>query len=502
MTRPGILDQFVERATELYTLPRVALEVLELTRAEDVDLGAIKACISNDPALTARLLKIVNSSLFGLSRQVSDLQQALALLGVGQLKMLVLGFSLPKTMFTGISGTTLGQYWRRSLTKAVACREFSNALWNDPGDESFVSGLLQGIGMLALIQDLGESYVAFLDRVYSEGGDLLSLETASLGFDHEVLSARLLAAWLLPENLVAAVGCPHRDDHILSLPEQQRIVPQQLHLAELLTAAVIDGRAGAVDELIRVAELYCQIDVARLEKLVLEIQPKVEQLGEILQLDLPDHGDYAELLSAAQQEMASIKADCGGAELALLDQVREIAVEAADKVAAIQEVAIAKAAETTPAGLRSRATAAGSAARSARKPLSLLLLEIDSFSDMLWHCGGDSERLVALAQRGITQLSNGSTALHEGDGRFAMLVQNCDRHDAVEFARNLSAGVRDWSGSHEEFKDRTLTLSCGVATVMQPAPNFEGESLVEAAERCLRTSQRFGGDTVKSIEIY
>ena len=75
----NVLQQFVERAGSLYSLPAVAMEVLELTGQPDVDTVALRQCVERDPALTAKLLRVVNSSMFGLSREVSDLTQALAL---------------------------------------------------------------------------------------------------------------------------------------------------------------------------------------------------------------------------------------------------------------------------------------------------------------------------------------------------------------------------------------------------------------------------------------
>ena len=95
MTDTTLLDRFVRRSGELYSLPRVAAQVLELTRDEHLDARALKDCIECDPALTGKILRVVNSSLFGLAGEVRDLNQALALLGTKPLKLLVLGFSLP-----------------------------------------------------------------------------------------------------------------------------------------------------------------------------------------------------------------------------------------------------------------------------------------------------------------------------------------------------------------------------------------------------------------------
>src|SRR5256885_1402829 len=121
-----ILDHLAARAAQLYSLPAVAVEILQLTGDGEVDRPALKRCLENDPALTTRILKAVNSSLFGLTRKVSDLGQALALLGVKPLKMLVLGFTLPSELTAQMDKEVLGHYWRHTLLKAAAYRELSH----------------------------------------------------------------------------------------------------------------------------------------------------------------------------------------------------------------------------------------------------------------------------------------------------------------------------------------------------------------------------------------
>ncbi|HEX7450065.1 MAG TPA: HDOD domain-containing protein, partial [Pirellulales bacterium] len=164
------LAKLLDQSRQLYTLPGVALRVLELTNNPQVDAAELKACIERDPALTIKVLRVVNSSLFGMSRRVSDLNQALTLLGTKPLKLLVLGFSLPDQLFADLAGDVLSRYWRHTLTRAVAARELSERLWKVPGDEVFVAGLLKDLGRLVLIQGLGRPYVEFLRRAdFSRG---------------------------------------------------------------------------------------------------------------------------------------------------------------------------------------------------------------------------------------------------------------------------------------------------------------------------------------------
>src|SRR4029079_4127291 len=129
----GLVQQFLERAGQLYSLPAVSAEILRLTDQPQIDVRAVKKCLESDPALAARILRVANSSLFGATRHVTDLSQALTLLGIRPLKMLVLGFSLPKDLVAGLEADVLGNYWRQALTKAVAARELCEQLWHTPG---------------------------------------------------------------------------------------------------------------------------------------------------------------------------------------------------------------------------------------------------------------------------------------------------------------------------------------------------------------------------------
>ena len=86
------VESLLERTRDLYSLPRVAAEVVELTAQPSVDVAALKRCIEHDAALTTKILRVVNSSLFGLGSEVRDMAQALALLRIKPLKLRALSF--------------------------------------------------------------------------------------------------------------------------------------------------------------------------------------------------------------------------------------------------------------------------------------------------------------------------------------------------------------------------------------------------------------------------
>jgi HD-like signal output (HDOD) protein/GGDEF domain-containing protein len=309
------LERLVTRAGQLFSLPVVAMQVLQLTNSPQVDNRAIKECIENDPALTGKILRVVNSSLFGLSREVSDLNQAIALLGSKPLKLLVLGFSLPNSLFASVESEILMHYWRHALTKAVAGREISETLWNLPGDEAFIAGLLQDLGLLLLIQQVGEPYVLLLKKVWAEGKDMAALETESMGFDHAELTTRLLGHWGLPEALVEAVGWDPKRPVAADAPPNPTALSRIVYLAELVAQMLADNRPQVLPTLLEHGKEFRQLTAEKLERLVDNLENKVKQLANVLSLQLPEGTDYRDILITAHSRLSAVAEETVGGML-------------------------------------------------------------------------------------------------------------------------------------------------------------------------------------------
>ena len=133
------VEQMASRAAALYSRPTIALEIVRLTSEPQVDPRLLIDLLEKDPALACKVLRVVNSSFFGLRREVADLNQALTVLGNKPLRLLVLGFSLPDELFAEMAAEQLQWYWRTTLTRAVAARQLATELWHEPGDEAFIA---------------------------------------------------------------------------------------------------------------------------------------------------------------------------------------------------------------------------------------------------------------------------------------------------------------------------------------------------------------------------
>lgn len=517
----------------MYTLPAVAMQVVELTNRPTIDVVALKECIQNDPALTTKILRVANSSLFGLPSKVRDLNQALTLIGSTRLKLMVLGFSLPDELLSNLDLDVLKNYWRHALVKAVAAREISEMVWKMPGDEAFIAGLLQDVGMLALIQDLGRPYVAFLDRVWSGGGDLAALESSTLGFDHVILSARLLEAWGLSESLVHAVSQPFDVKRLMQLPDDEQALPQILHLSEIVAVFLSQDRGELLNGLLHVGKQYHDLTIEQIDELIDSLENNVQPLAENLSVPLTPV-DYRNILMQAHAQLAGAADEVTeavwstnhapamqDASLALTGAVQHLAA-VPDQQSAPDPHLVVRAAEvesesprraphgtaakkaTNDPGIFGHVTGAIAKCRKSRCPISLALIELDDYESLFLTCGleGVFQTVDQLRSTLLVLLAGEGHLLEADDARFAVILENCDRQQGITLIRNLVQGVRRWSAIHASKSGSMRSISAGLATLSMPPNNFPTRDLIDSAQRCLDGAKSSGGDSVKSIDIY
>jgi HD-like signal output (HDOD) protein len=531
------LEQLAERAAALYSRPTVAMELVRLTEDPTADALALKNCVAQDPALTCKLLRVVNSSLFGLQRPVADLNQAIGLLGIKPLKLLVLGFSLPDSLFAEVAARELEWYWTNTLTRAVAARLISEQLWHQPGDEAFIAGLLQDIGILVLLHELGEPYAKFLAGVIDEKCNLAALEQDTLGFDHVQLSAAMLERWQLPERLVAAIAVPKRLSRLERLSPPEGDLPQILHLAELLMALVGQGREEVLPELLEAGKIYRGMTKSKLEALVEGLQQQVDQLAEALSLEITADRDYVRMLLAAQKKMATLSEAVAG-EMATPDDERiytELLSHTGELSDAMQAFLTGRKPQLKPRGKKTQShaahygqhtvrgfigkraeespdqnelirklVAAANRCRERRQEMSLLITEPNVFDihadPQAERAGQQTKDALAVACREIDAKKFISVQL--SGSRVATIFLDCDRRDALTIAHQAIAELNKvTSEGATPDSDISTTLSIGVATVGAVPKNFEPTRVVESALRCLSAARTCGISAVKSIEV-
>ncbi|MBS0207925.1 MAG: HDOD domain-containing protein [Planctomycetes bacterium] len=538
------LDELVEQTSGLYSLPAVAVDVLALTNDPQVGAADLKRCIEHDPALVVKLLRVVNSALFGLSRPVTDLTQAITLLGVKPLKLLVLGFSLPRSLSDGVQTQVLEAYWRHALTKAVAARHLAEQLRTASGDDAFLAGLLADIGLLVLIQSLGDPYVQVVRRVRHLQRQLDDVERRALGFDHIELTAQLLRRWNMPAALVDAIAssAPHLDASQPTRADREGTLAEILALAEHWALVLVERQDDHLPLLLQRLRQLSAITPEQLTGWSTLVECRVRELGDALSMALPDDLDYAEVITQAHQRLsdnvsqwatelmtAGARRAPRGDDVELGDQVRQLMALAGSPWSALRvgASANASASATVPAGVAAappaasvpstppQATAPASAVsaleelldrvqrmsddcRQARCALSLVLVALDRDDRQRAELGlvqhtSCCQQLAAICR----QVDHWGAAMIElSISRFALLLPNADRGQASDCGLHALRCVRDRFAHYQH----PVTVSVGVAAAAMVPKNFSGQQLVLAAARCLQAAQ-VSGNTLKSIEL-
>ncbi len=203
------LPDSIAKADNLPSPPGVALQVMRLAEdpnARAEDLGAL---IRNDPALTIRLLRTVNSAANGLPQTIDSVERACALLGFRQAKTLALGFAVADSLpvVGPESGFDLEEYWLRSGLTATAAEVFARHVSPQHADLAFVVGLLSEVGRLVLASCLTSTYKTVTAR---ESWPSTRLEREILGFSNLDLSSAMYTEWHLPSDIVDPIA--YRDN--------------------------------------------------------------------------------------------------------------------------------------------------------------------------------------------------------------------------------------------------------------------------------------------------
>lgn len=203
------MNHLLAKVEEVHSSPGVVWRVLQLLKDPEFDIHDIETLLEADPGLSASILRLVNSSAYGLSQSVTSLRQAITLLGARSLRLAVLSFGLVDRLTRGAPAEVYDDFWRRALTTAVAASRLCRMERSANPDEAYCAGLLAEIGVLGLCQVNTKQYVRlYLSHRHAEG--LTAAEELRYGFDHAAFGKCLLERWGLPEPLPEAAGNHHR----------------------------------------------------------------------------------------------------------------------------------------------------------------------------------------------------------------------------------------------------------------------------------------------------
>jgi putative nucleotidyltransferase with HDIG domain len=202
------LDQLINSASDLPTIPVVATKVMQLIESETTTAEDLARVVSSDPAVAARVLKISNSSFFGCRRQINTLPHAIMMLGYNTLKSLVMAASLKQVYKT--YGLAEKMLWEHSFGAGLAARIIASTTQLINDEEAFLGGLFHDIGKTIMNNIDSQRFHMVIQRCYNENISFQEAEQQFYPYSHADVGGLVIEKWNFPEMLMKAVLEHHR----------------------------------------------------------------------------------------------------------------------------------------------------------------------------------------------------------------------------------------------------------------------------------------------------
>jgi HD-like signal output (HDOD) protein len=321
--KEALLDRILKNP-RIPSPPTLALQIFQKTGQEDCNVKEISELLAHDPGLCAKILKTLNSAIYGRSRNVTSVRQAVTTLGSRPLRSLVLGLALP-VMQSGVTPDAgLRRYWKRSVAGAVMARELATRCKLPAPDDEMAASLLRDLGMILL-------HLAFQERyrpIWSGEAGILAEEQCAweelhLGVHHAEVSAALLERWQLPIEITEPIRFHHHPQ--LMPPLVQPLVDRALLLDFVTRLTELEERCKStvgMEGILQSARERYGLERKDLEEFLGAVRPKIEEFAKILGVDTGSCPDFDELLAAGCEELVRVsmetatvtKRDSNGAE--------------------------------------------------------------------------------------------------------------------------------------------------------------------------------------------
>jgi HD-like signal output (HDOD) protein len=212
---PGLKELL--NTAQLPALPQSAIRLLELSQNPDNGPAEFSVPIESDPGLTGQVLKFVNSSYFGFSREISSVKLAITLVGIRTIK----NFALWSAVFSLMPNPKCGPFdlkslWQDSLRRGLFARAFGRLLGMKDGEELFAASLLQDMAVPLLAKEQPQRYLKLLESRSHGEARLSDLERAEFGWTHAEAAGYMARHWSLPEEFAKLIESHTQLDQLMA----------------------------------------------------------------------------------------------------------------------------------------------------------------------------------------------------------------------------------------------------------------------------------------------
>jgi putative nucleotidyltransferase with HDIG domain len=267
------LEKIAAQTGDLPALPTVGMSALEMANDPNVSSRDLQFIISKDQALTARILKIVNSAMYCFQREVSILSHAISILGLDTVRSVIVAASVQSAFqIGGPAGKDLTTqlFWQHSWGAAIAAKALALSTGYANKEEAFTCGLIHDLGKLVMLRNRAELYREILNGVYQGRTTFCEAELQTFGFTHAQLGAVLAGKWSFPSQLAEAIACHHDFASASGHRQLAAIVCLANRMMALLEVGFQKDASLKLEE--EEAARFLKLSAATLQKMVPEVK--------------------------------------------------------------------------------------------------------------------------------------------------------------------------------------------------------------------------------------
>ena len=277
-------EDLVSRTADLVSLPDIYIRLKTVVDDPESSMADVADVVANDPALTARLLKIANSPYFGFPAKITTVARATSLLGTQQIHDLVLATTVAEA-FSGIPSELISMqdFWSNSIRCGLLCRRLAQECNVLDSERLFVEGLLHDVGHLIMYQGLPEASAAALLESQQQDKPLFLVERELIGCDYAQVGSALMRSWHFPPGLIESVRCQNEPARAEDFPLEVAI----MHIAVRLKQHAI-AEAEATGGMPRIDAAAWQVTGLAQEVIEPVCAAAAEQLATTIDMLFPD----------------------------------------------------------------------------------------------------------------------------------------------------------------------------------------------------------------------
>lgn len=315
-------------ANKLPSLPHVLVKLLHACRDENICFDTLSDIISQDAALSSKIIKAANSPVYGRSRNLESLKHILMFLGQDTINSIAITASI-KQFFSEYSNQKtcfLKTFWYHSLTCATIARSLSELTAYPYPEEAYIAGLLHDVGKLMIEPKMDAAYKTLSHGIYP-ATQILQSEEETLGINHPELASIMLERWHLPDVICDAIRYHHANIEDI---QQSHQLAKIIHLSSLLASRFSENdQAIKTDAAIRLFDISESI----ISELVESATQKSHKLAASMDIDIGDTEISRNKDEAKQIQLAEEVRD----HALVQNSQRHIAVDSAGIYKAVQQ---------------------------------------------------------------------------------------------------------------------------------------------------------------------